>query len=308
MLSGPGGIFKRPGKKLWWSMVVTSLWDPIVASILSKKLAVFGVSCAQSIEGLDGFILRKCMAGNAIVSRDLRSTGVFKKQRIKAFTSSDILFMVDPVSIGLPKIGEKVRVLIAPSASDVRNGGQTADELAQAVLAFVDKHSISSLEVLGVACQPEDRGLIDQIEEHGVEIAHTLDWRHGDPLRAVSDLRTKDIVISQRFHAALLAAIVGLRVYVVGHDPKLKDLATTILPQAIFPLNGDYVSDTKQAEQLQFVSEKTEKLHQDICGDFKKMVDRTKADQARSLITRVVLLGVIVTATFCQFFARGIRR
>ena len=275
VLSGPGGIFKRPGKKLWWSMVVTSLWDPIIAAILSKKVAVFGVSCAQSMKPLDGFLLRKCMAGNLLFSRDQRSTGVFKSHRINAFTSSDILFMVDPVSLGSPKVDEKLRILIAPSASDMRNGGPTAFELAKAILTFIEKHGMSSVEILGVACQPEDLDHIDKINNHGVQIDRTLDWRHGDPLLAVSDLHSNDIVISQRFHAALLSAIAGLRVYVIGHDPKLEDLATTILPKVIFPLNNADIGGKEQANQFEASSGIAEGLHQDIRDNFVTMIDMT---------------------------------
>ena len=94
----------------------------------------------------------------------------------------------------------------------------------------------------------------------------------------------------------------------IGHDPKLEDLATTILPKVIFPLNNADIGGKEQANQFEASSGIAEGLHQDIRDNFVTMIDMTERKQVRSLLTRFVLFILIVIATFCQFFAKAVRQ
>ena len=96
-----------------------------------------------------------------------------------------------------------------------------------------------------LACQPDDLELRASLEAAGLNVVDTLDWSSGDVSHAHGSLASSDVLLSQRFHAALAGALAGAQVYSFGDDPKLSDL------QEMLPGMVTYLRDIRSGELAQ---------------------------------------------------------
>ena len=285
---------------------MTCLWDPIVATILGKEIKVFGVSCAKNLHSFDALLLRQCFQA-PIYARDKRSVDTFKRSGVHSCRSNDILFMVEPKALAT-LVGEgKSRILVAPSASDFRNSGESIGTLAEALRNFININKLEHMEIQGIACQPADIKCLAELESFGFRLTGVSDWSHGEPDRSALDLCRGDIIVSQRFHAALLGALVGVAVYTFGVDPKINDLSASIFPGYIKVLGGTGSAKLFTSNDNDVYSNDAERIHKETRKDFSSMI-ACSVDGKATLLSKVFISLVFCCGNFCQIFSRVVAR
>ncbi len=212
---GPGGIIQDTSSV--WSLPA-HLWPALVARWLRRPVAGIGLGAVPLRRRTSRWLLRRTLSRSVLIGRDQSTVDALFAAGVSADLSVDL-------ALGRQyEAGSERGVMVAavgpgPGTGRFVSGRRRASSVeVTAVEAVADLAQRSGLAVRAAAFRGES----------DVATACALDSDPIDELDAVVAVASASLVVTNRYHAAVVAVAAGVPVVVVGAEPKLGALVEQV--------------------------------------------------------------------------------